>query len=139
MIELRELRKEFAGVTALDGISLSVPAGGIHGIVGRSGAGKSTLIRCLTGLEPVTGGSALIDGLDITQLRGSALRESRRAIGMVFQHANLLDSRTALANVEHPLQVADVPRAHRRARALELLDIVGLSDRAGNQIGRAHV
>ena len=92
MIELRELRKEFAGVTALDGISLSVPAGGIHGIVGRSGAGKSTLIRCLTGLEPVTGGSALIDGLDITQLRGSALRESRRAIGMVFQHANLLDS-----------------------------------------------
>ena len=132
MIELRELRKEFAGVTALDGISLSVPAGGIHGIVGRSGAGKSTLIRCLTGLEPVTGGSALIDGLDITQLRGSALRESRRAIGMVFQHANLLDSRTALANVEHPLQVADVPRAHRRARALELLDIVGLSDRAGN-------
>ncbi|HJG80270.1 MAG TPA: ATP-binding cassette domain-containing protein [Brevibacterium senegalense] len=132
MIELRELRKEFAGVTALDGISLSVPAGGIHGIVGRSGAGKSTLIRCLTGLEPVTGGSALIDGLDITQLRGSELRESRRAIGMVFQHANLLDSRTALANVEHPLQVADVPRAHRRARALELLDIVGLSDRAGN-------
>jgi D-methionine transport system ATP-binding protein len=132
LIELRELRKEFAGVTALDGISLSVPAGGIHGIVGRSGAGKSTLIRCLTGLEPVTGGSALIDGLDITQLRGSALRESRRAIGMVFQHANLLDSRTALANVEHPLQVAGVPRAQRRARALELLDIVGLSDRADN-------
>ena len=132
MIELKDLRKEFAGTTALDGISLSVAAGEIHGIVGRSGAGKSTLIRCLTGLEPVTAGSALIDDIDITQLRGARLRESRRTIGMVFQHANLLDSRTALANVEHPLQVAGVPRAARRARALELLDLVGLSDRAGN-------
>ncbi|WP_019158769.1 methionine ABC transporter ATP-binding protein [Brevibacterium senegalense] len=132
MIELRDLRKEFAGVTALEGISLSVAAGEIHGIVGRSGAGKSTLIRCLTGLEPATSGSAVVDGLDITQQRGAALRRSRRSIGMVFQHANLLDSRTALANVEHPLQVAGVPRAERRARARELLDLVGLSDRAGN-------
>src|SRR5699024_8970567 len=88
VIELQDLRKEFAGTTALDGISLSVAAGEIHGIVGRSGAGKSTLIRCLTGLEPVTAGSALIDDIDITQLRGARLRESRRTIGMVFQHAN---------------------------------------------------
>lgn len=132
MIELQELRKEFAGTTALDGISLTVGAGRIHGIVGRSGAGKSTLIRCLTGLESTTSGHARIDGVDITALRGSRLRASRRSIGMVFQHANLLDSRTALQNVEHPLQVAGVPRAARRTRALELLELVGLSDRADN-------
>lgn len=132
MIELQELRKEYAGATALDGITLSVGAGEIHGIVGRSGAGKSTLIRCLTGLEPATSGSALIDGVDITALRGAALRASRRSIGMVFQHANLLDSRTALSNIEHPLQVAGVPRAERRERARELLDLVGLSDRGEN-------
>ncbi|SLM99750.1 methionine ABC transporter ATP-binding protein [Brevibacterium yomogidense] len=132
MIELQELRKEFAGSTALAGISLSVAEGEIHGIVGRSGAGKSTLIRCLTGLESATSGHARIDGVDITALSGARLRASRRSIGMVFQHANLLDSRTALENVEHPLQVAGVPRAARRARALELLELVGLTDRAGN-------
>ncbi|GAA4512750.1 methionine ABC transporter ATP-binding protein [Brevibacterium yomogidense] len=132
MIELTELRKEFAGVTALDGITLSVAEGEIHGIVGRSGAGKSTLIRCLTGLERSTSGSASIDGVDITALSGARLRESRRSIGMVFQHANLLDSRTALENVEHPLQVAGMKRAERRSRALELLDLVGLTDRADN-------
>ena len=132
MIELRDLRKEFAGVTALDGISLSVPAGQIHGIVGRSGAGKSTLIRCLTGLERPTSGTVRIGDVDITSARGAALRTARRTIGMVFQHANLLDSRTALRNVEHPLEIAGVGRTERRRRAAELLDLVGLSDRKDN-------
>lgn len=132
MIELRDLRKEFAGVTALDGISLSVPTGQIHGIVGRSGAGKSTLIRCLTGLERPTSGTVRIGDVELTGARGAELRAARRTIGMVFQHANLLDSRTALRNVEHPLEIAGVSRAERRRRAAELLELVGLADRQDN-------
>ena len=132
MIELRGLRKEFAGTVALENIDLSVPAGEIHGIVGRSGAGKSTLIRCLTGLERPTAGTVTIDGVEISGHRGEELRRARRNIGMVFQHANLLDSRTALGNVEHPLEIAGTGKRERRARAQELLELVGLADRAGN-------
>ncbi len=132
MIELRSLRKEFAGVVALEDIDLSVPAGEIHGIVGRSGAGKSTLIRCLTGLEKPSAGTVAIDGVELSSRRGEELRRARRSIGMVFQHANLLDSRTALGNVEHPLEIAGVGKRERRERARELLELVGLSDRAGN-------
>ncbi|MDN6373920.1 MAG: ATP-binding cassette domain-containing protein, partial [Brevibacterium aurantiacum] len=95
MIELASLRKTFGDTVALEEIDLSVPAGEIHGIVGRSGAGKSTLIRCLTGLERPSSGTVAIDGTDITDQSGSGLREARRSIGMVFQHVNLLDSRTA--------------------------------------------
>jgi D-methionine transport system ATP-binding protein len=132
VIELRGLRKEFSGTVALENIDLSVAAGEIHGIVGRSGAGKSTLIRCLTGLEKPTAGTVSIDGVDVTAQKGEGLRKARRNIGMVFQHANLLDSRTALGNVEHPLEIAKVGKSERRSRALELLEIVGLSDRAKN-------
>ncbi|MGO1235762.1 ATP-binding cassette domain-containing protein, partial [Microbacterium gubbeenense] len=105
MIELRDVTKVHAGgVTALNGVSLSVAAGEIHGIVGRSGAGKSTLIRCLTGLDPATSGRIEIDGTDIGAARGSDLARARRKIGMVFQHVNLLDSRTAEQNISHPLE-----------------------------------
>ncbi|MDN5877770.1 MAG: ATP-binding cassette domain-containing protein, partial [Brevibacterium sp.] len=85
MIELRSLRKVFSGTVALEEIDLSVPAGEIHGIVGRSGAGKSTLIRCLTGLDSPTSGTVAIDGVDLTDQSGSGLRQARRSIGMVFQ------------------------------------------------------
>ena len=132
MIELRSLRKVFGDTVALEEIDLSVPAGEIHGIVGRSGAGKSTLIRCLTGLERPSSGTVSIDEVDITDQSGSGLREARRSIGMVFQHVNLLDSRTALHNVAHPLQIAGVSKAERLAKARELLEIVGLGDRADN-------
>ena len=132
MIELRGLRKVFGDTVALEEIDLSVPAGEIHGIVGRSGAGKSTLIRCLTGLERPTSGTVAIDGADLTDQSGSGLREARRSIGMVFQHVNLLDSRTALKNVAHPLQIAGVSKAERLAKARELLEIVGLGDRVDN-------
>ncbi|MGO1906240.1 MAG: ATP-binding cassette domain-containing protein, partial [Brevibacterium aurantiacum] len=132
MIELASLRKTFGDTVALEEIDLSVPAGEIHGIVGRSGAGKSTLIRCLTGLERPSSGTVAIDGTDITDQSGSGLREARRSIGMVFQHVNLLDSRTALHNVAHPLQIAGVSKAERLAKARELLEIVGLGDRADN-------
>ncbi|SDS80453.1 D-methionine transport system ATP-binding protein [Brevibacterium sandarakinum] len=132
MIELRGLRKVFGDTVALEEIDLSVPAGEIHGIVGRSGAGKSTLIRCLTGLDSPTSGTVSIDGADLTDRSGSGMREARRSIGMVFQHVNLLDSRTALHNVAHPLQIAGVAKAERLAKARELLEIVGLGDRADN-------
>ncbi len=133
MIELSGLRKVYpaaAGdVVALDGIDLVVERGAVHGIVGRSGAGKSTLVRCLTGLERPTSGSVVVDGRDISALPGSRLREARRAMGMVFQHVNLLDSRTVAGNVAYPLEVAGVPRRRRAERVAELLELVGLGDR----------
>lgn len=134
MIELTALRKVYPSpdgdVVALDGIDLSVDRGTVHGIVGRSGAGKSTLIRCLTGLERPTSGSVTVDGVTISDLPESRLRAARRRTGMVFQHVNLLDSRTIAANVAYPLEVARVPRARRAPRVAELLDLVGLGDRA---------
>lgn len=132
MITLTGLTKEFAGTTALRGIDLQVDAGLIHGIVGRSGAGKSTLIRCLTGLERPTSGTVEIDGVDVTELRGAALRRARRNIGMVFQHAELLSAKTALQNIAHPLLVAGVPKKEAFAKAESLLERVGLEGRGGS-------
>ncbi len=119
-------------VVALGGIDLHHAPGRVHGIVGRSGAGKSTLIRCLTGLEKPTSGRVEVDGTDIAALEGAALRAARRNIGMVFQHANLLDSRTAAQNIAHPLEIAGVPRAQRRERVAQLVELVGLSGREHN-------
>ncbi|WP_058234983.1 methionine ABC transporter ATP-binding protein [Devriesea agamarum] len=138
MITLDGLTKVFPApdggedVVALDGIDLSVPAGSIHGIVGRSGAGKSTLIRCLTALERPTEGSVYVDDVNLTALVGAALRRARRDIGMVFQHANLLDSRTAARNIAHPLEIAGTPRGEREHRVAELVDLVGLTGRENN-------
>ncbi|MFD7025002.1 methionine ABC transporter ATP-binding protein [Promicromonospora sukumoe] len=132
-VRLTGLRKVYdAGthpVTALDGVDLTVAAGEIHGVVGHSGAGKSTLIRCLTLLERPTSGTVEVDGVELTGLPERRLRSARRRIGMVFQHVNLLDSRTIAGNVEYPLQIAGVGRRERRERARELLDLVGLGDR----------
>ncbi len=134
-IQVIGLRKVYPGagrdVVALDGIDVSVQPGEIHGIVGRSGAGKSTLIRCLTVLERPTSGSVVVDGEELSALPEARLRAARRRIGLVFQHVNLLDSRTVAGNVAYPLEVAGVPRAARAARVAELLDLVGLGDRAG--------
>ena len=136
LLDVRGLRKEFpsaAGpVVALEDITLSIPKGSIHGIVGRSGAGKSTLIRCLTGLENPTNGQVVLDGTDLTSLTGAELRAARRRFGMVFQHANILDSRTAAANIALPLEIAGWSKGAREARVAELLELVGLTDRADN-------
>jgi D-methionine transport system ATP-binding protein len=132
VIELRALRKVFGDTVALEEIDLTVPAGEIHGIVGRSGAGKSTLIRCLTGLESPTSGTVSINGVDLTDQRGAGLRAARRNIGMVFQHVNLLDSLTALKNVAQPLKIAGVGKEERLDRARQLLEFVGLGDRSDN-------
>lgn len=129
-ISLHGLDKRFGGVQALRNVSLEVARGEVLGIIGRSGAGKSTLIRCLNGLERPDRGRVEIEGRDIAQLNESALQPVRRRIGMVFQHFNLLASRTAAQNVALPLKIAGEARVARSRRARELLDLVGLADKA---------
>jgi len=118
-------------VVALAGVDLEVPRGQVFGVLGTSGAGKSTLIRCLNGLERPTAGTVEVDGVELTGLSRAALRAQRRRIGMVFQHFNLLNSRTAAGNVALPLEIVGVGRRERRERALRLLDLVDLADHAG--------
>ncbi|RJK98570.1 ATP-binding cassette domain-containing protein [Paracoccus aestuarii] len=114
-------------VTALEGVDLSVPEGSITGIIGRSGAGKSTLLRMVNGLERPTEGRVLVAGHDVGRARGGALRGIRRDVGMIFQHFNLLASRSVRGNVALPLEIAGLPRARIRARVDELIDQVGLT------------
>lgn len=134
-IRVAGLRKVFrragAEVVALDGVDLEIARGQVFGVLGTSGAGKSTLIRCLNGLERPTAGTVEVDGVDLTRLSRPALRAQRRRIGMVFQHFNLLNSRTAAQNVALPLEIVGLSRRERRARALRLLELVGLSEQAG--------
>jgi D-methionine transport system ATP-binding protein len=118
-------------ITALDDVSLTVERGEIFGVVGESGAGKSTLIRCVNLLERPTSGRILIDGTDITTMRGAALRRARQNIGMIFQGFNLLDSRSVAGNVALPLEVMGIGGRERKSRVAELLDLVGLGHRAG--------
>ena len=134
MISLRDVHKVYRlrsgkEVRALDGLSLDVAAGSIHGIVGTSGAGKSTLVRCLTSLERPTSGHVSVAGQDMTALSPGQLREARRRIGMVFQHANLLDQRTTAQNIAYPLALAGVPGGRRHPIVRRMLDLVGLADR----------
>lgn len=132
MITVENLVKTFpaaggAGqVPALRGIDLEIAEGEIFGIVGPSGAGKSTLLRCLNLLEQPTSGRIVLRGDDLSQLTGPGLRQARRRIGTVFQQFNLLHSRTVRANVEFPLELSGMDRKQRRARADELIDLVGL-------------
>jgi D-methionine transport system ATP-binding protein len=135
MIELHQLTKDFHGaagpVRVLDGVSLTVRAGEIFGIIGRSGAGKSTLVRCVNLLERPTSGRVVVGGQELTGLEGAALRRARHAIGMIFQHFNLLSSRTALDNAALPLELAGASRAAARAAAAPLLALVGLAGKEG--------
>lgn len=134
MIRLVDVSKTYqlpggSSVVALDQVSLEVEKGAIHGIVGQSGAGKSTLIRCLTALERPTSGQVIVDGLDMTSLKGTELRAARRRIGMVFQQANLFDARTASSNIAYPLKIAKFNKGEIGGRVTELLDLVGLEGR----------
>ncbi len=135
MITVTDLRKVYRqgsrDVVALDGVSMSVPKGSIHGIIGHSGAGKSTLVRCLTLLDRPTSGTVTIDGRELTNVKDSEIRLARRRIGMVFQHANLMDSRTTAANVAHPLELVGTPKREIEKHVTELLALVGLLDFAG--------
>ena len=136
VIQVENLAKVFGTapneVRALDDVNLKVERGEILAVVGQSGAGKSTLVRCLTLLEQPTSGTITVGDRVITDLAESELRQARRAIGQVFQHANLLDNRTAKKNVEYPLEIAGWSKADRSKRAEELLHLVGLGDRLNN-------
>ncbi|KAA2252923.1 ATP-binding cassette domain-containing protein [Solihabitans fulvus] len=136
MITVENLTKSFSGrtgaVVALDGVTLEVAAGTVCGVVGPSGSGKSTLARCVALLERPDSGAIRVDGTDLVSLGGSALRAARRQIGVVPQGDSLLRQRTAAGNVALPLESAGVPGPQRRTRVGELLDLVGLTDKAGS-------
>ncbi|MDL2403573.1 methionine ABC transporter ATP-binding protein [Rhizobium mayense] len=130
IVRLVDVRRRFGTNPALDGISLTARRGEIVGIIGRSGAGKSTLIRCLNGLERTDSGEIHIEGRDIAGLSENELQPLRRCIGMIFQHFNLLSAKTVEDNVALPLKIEGVAKAERLARARELLELVGLADKA---------
>lgn len=133
MIELKEVVKEYRTknkeVLAVDHVNLSIRAGSIYGVIGFSGAGKSTLIRMFNHLEAPTSGEVIIDGDHIGQLSKNGLRVKRQKVSMIFQHFNLLWSRTVLKNIMFPLEIAGVPRRRAKQKALELVELVGLKGR----------
>lgn len=134
MIEIKNVSKQFntadGSVEALKNVSISISDGDIFGIIGMSGAGKSTLVRCINMLERPTEGTIEIDGVNLCKLSESDLRNVRRDITMIFQGFNLLMQRNCLGNVCFPLELAGKSKVQAKKRALELLDIVGLSDKA---------
>ena len=134
MIELKHLSKTFqmkdGAVQALQDINLTIPDGMIYGIIGMSGAGKSTLVRCINLLERPTEGEVVIDGTEMQSLTPAQLRQRRQKIAMIFQQFNLLMQRSCLANVCFPMELAGVKKAEAQKRARELLQTVGLPDKA---------
>jgi len=140
MIVLSNISKVFdngkVALTAVDNVNLTIAQGQIYGIIGYSGAGKSTLIRLLNGLEKPSTGSVTINGQNISAAKGEALRQARLKISMVFQHFNLLRSRTVMDNVCFPLRLSGMPRPDREARAREVLNLVGLADQAHKYPGQ---
>jgi D-methionine transport system ATP-binding protein len=134
MIEIINVSKIFqtasGPVAALENIDLRIEDGEIFGIIGLSGAGKSTLIRCMNLLERPTEGRVVVDGKNLMELPKKELLEMRRSMGMIFQGFNLLEQRNALQNVCYPLEIAGVPKKEAKKRGEELLELVGLSDKA---------
>ena len=134
MIEIKNLSKSFSTtdgvVDALRDVSLTIRDGDIYGIIGMSGAGKSTLVRCINMLERPTEGNVIINGQDIGSLKPSVLRDLRRSVSMIFQGFNLLMQRTCLKNICFPMELAGVKKADAVKRAKELLEIVGLPNKA---------
>ena len=133
-IEIKNVSKKYetkdGTVEALKNVSLSIEQGDIYGIIGMSGAGKSTLVRCMNFLEEPTEGQVLIKGRTLGSLSKKELRKQREDIGMIFQHFNLLMQKSVIDNVCFPLYIQGKKKKEARAKALELLEIVGLQDRA---------
>ncbi|MCR9365964.1 methionine ABC transporter ATP-binding protein MetN [Vibrio antiquarius] len=133
MIEIKNVNKVFyqgsKEILALKDINLHIAKGTIFGVIGSSGAGKSTLIRCVNMLEAPTSGSIIFDGIDLTKLSKKQLVETRRNIGMIFQHFNLLSSRTVFDNVALPLELAGKDKSQITTKVTELLKLVGLADK----------
>lgn len=135
IIEIKELSKTFGTkqqtTEVLCKVSLTVQTGDIYGMIGMSGAGKSTLIRCINYLERPTSGAIIFEGKDLSRLSSAQLRKVRLSMGMVFQQFNLLQQRDVLHNICFPLEIAGVGRAQAKKRAVELLELVGMSGKAG--------
>lgn len=136
IIQIQNVTKTFVGkesrVDALKDICLDIHKGDIYGIIGMSGAGKSTLVRCLNFLERPTKGTVLVEGKDLSAMTEKELRKTRTNIAMIFQHFNLLMQRSVIDNVCFPMEIVGVNKAAARKRALELLEIVGLSEKANS-------
>ncbi|MBR5756249.1 MAG: ATP-binding cassette domain-containing protein [Firmicutes bacterium] len=134
MIEIKHLSKSFENngltVDALHDVNITIEDGDIYGIIGMSGAGKSTLVRCINMLERPTDGQIIVNGKDMGMLNPAELRAARREITMIFQAFNLLKQRNCLKNVCFPLELVGTPKAEAEKRAMELLEIVGLPDKA---------
>ena len=134
MIELRHISKDFGtgehAVHAVQDVSLTVETGEIFGIIGFSGAGKSTLVRCINLLERPTSGEVLLDGQELTSLPPKQLRQTRKKIGMIFQHFNLMPSRTVAGNVAYPLRGSGLSREQIAAKVQSLLELVGIGNKA---------
>ncbi|MGY0217541.1 methionine ABC transporter ATP-binding protein [Endozoicomonadaceae bacterium StTr2] len=133
MIELKNITKSFgegaSAVKALDDITLKVPSGAIYGVVGASGAGKSTLIRCVNLLERPSSGDVLVNGQNLVKMNDRELRQTRRDIGMIFQHFNLLSSRTVYDNIALSLELAGKSKAEIREAIEPLLQLTGLDEK----------
>ncbi|MBM7700241.1 methionine ABC transporter ATP-binding protein [Kurthia huakuii] len=133
MIQLENVSKQYktanGSLTAVDNVNLTIQDREIFGIIGYSGAGKSTMIRLLNGLEQPTSGDVIVNDVNISKARGNALRNARHNISMVFQHFNLLWSRTVAENIAFPLEIAGVKKAARAKRVKELIALVGLEGR----------
>ena len=135
MIVLQHVSKVFAGsdktkqVHAVDDVSLTIQNGDIFGIIGLSGAGKSTLVRCINLLERPTSGSVEVDGQELTRMSAKELRQARKKIGMIFQHFNLMPSRTIFGNVAYPLRGSGLSKEEIRAKVHSLLELVGIADK----------
>lgn len=133
MIQLTNVHKKFSlnktEIVAVDDVTLTINEGEIFGVIGYSGAGKSTLIRLLNGLEQPTAGSIAVSGKELTALKGNGLRGARQKISMIFQHFNLLWSRTVEENIAFPLEIAGVKKSERQKKTAELIELVGLTGR----------
>ncbi len=133
MLEIQDVSKVYKTrkktVTGVDHVSLTIGDGEIFGIVGYSGAGKSSLLRCINLLEQPTDGRILINGQDLTKLKGEQLRQARLKIGMIFQHFYLISQKTVGENIEFALKAAKTPKSEREQRVKELLEMVGLEDK----------
>lgn len=131
MITIESLEKNFGNTKVLKDVSITIPDGKVFGLVGVSGAGKSTLLRCINGLESFDSGSVVVNGVDVKSLSRKELNEFRANVGMIFQQFSLLERKTVLQNVVLPMKCHGIGKKEREARALELLDLVGLSEKAG--------
>ena len=133
MISIKNVKKIFStkqgNVTAVTDVDLEINEGEIFGVIGYSGAGKSTLIRMLNGLEIPTGGTVTVADKQISHIKGADLRNARQEISMIFQHFNLLWSRTVRENIAFPLEIAGIPKRKRQQRVDELIRLVGLEGR----------